>query len=85
MEAPNVAMEHRRSQSGEGWQNLSDLSGGFIGIRRPSEISQHRKLAPGRARLHFDVAVSVMHDKDRRRQSSSSNCKNLAQNKALRT
>ena len=78
MEAPNVATEHRRSQSGEGWQNISDLSGGFIGIRRRSEISQHRKLASRGGLLHFNRGMSAMQDKDRWWQSSGSNCKNVA-------
>ena len=78
MEAPNVVMEHLRSQSGEDWQNISDLNGGLIGIRRPSKISQHRKLASGRAWFHFNVAMSVIQDKDRCWQSSYPNCKTLA-------
>jgi hypothetical protein len=56
-------MEHRRSHSGGGEQRTSEVSGGFIEIERPSEISQNRKLARDEARLRFVVVMSVMQDK----------------------
>ena len=56
-------MEHRRSHSGEGEQNVSEVSAGFIGIERPSEISQNRKLARYRAGLRSVIVMSVMQDK----------------------
>jgi len=59
-----VAMEHRRSHGGEGGQSVSEASEDFIGISRPSEISQHRNLAAHRRWFYFDVAMSVIQDKD---------------------
>lgn len=56
-------MEHRRSHSGEGEQNVSEVSGGFIGIERRSESSQNRKLARHWAGLRFVIVMSVMQDK----------------------
>jgi hypothetical protein len=56
-------MEHLRSHSGEGEQNVSEVSGGFIETERPPEISQNRKLARYWAGLRFAIVMSVMQDK----------------------